>query len=80
MDWLMDDQMMMQREEVGNDEEDLSARRSEGGKLQVQKVLRAPELVVAHTPKRKRGRKKEQKKKADWSIKRAGGERKQAAL
>ena len=47
MDWLIDDEMVRQWEEVGKDAEEITLKRSEGGKLQVEKVRSAQELVVA---------------------------------
>ena len=47
MDWVMNDEMMRQWEGVSKDEEEITVKRREGGKLQVEKVQRAPELVVA---------------------------------
>ena len=46
MDWLVDDEMMRQREEASRDEEDTAVRRSEVRKLHVEKAHSAPGLVV----------------------------------
>ena len=49
MDWLMNDEIMRRWSEVSKDEEETTVKRCESGKLQVEKVQRAPELVVART-------------------------------
>ena len=45
---------MRQWEETSEDEEEITVKRSEGGKLQVEKVQRAPELVDAQAQMRKK--------------------------
>ena len=70
VDWLTDDEMMRQWEEVSEDEEEITAKRCDGGKPQAEQVRSAPELVVAQTQMRKE--KQEQKKKRQitgWSTK-----------
>ena len=62
--------MMRQRREVSKDEEEITVKRSEGGKLQVEKVQHAPELAVHQTHMKKRDAGKERKRKiAGWSTK-----------
>ena len=60
--------MMRQRREISKDEEEITVKRSEGGKLRVDKVLSAPELVVARTQMRKwEAGKGKDNKMAGWS-------------
>ena len=67
MDWLMDDEMMRLWRDVSKDEEQMTLERIEGGKLQVEKVRCAPELVAAQTQMHKRDAGKEKKRKtAGW--------------
>ena len=70
IDWLVDDKMMRQREAVSKDEEDITVKRSEGGKLQVEKVQSALELVVAQTQMKNMEVGKEKKRNiSDWCKK-----------
>ena len=69
MDWLMDDEMR-QWEEVSKDEEVLDGQEVKDGKLQVEKVRSAPELLEAQTQVKKADAGKEKKRMiAGWSTK-----------
>ena len=62
--------MMRQRREVSKDEEEITVKRSEGGKLQVEKIQRAPAMAVPQIHMKKRDAGKERKRKiAGWSTK-----------
>ena len=51
-DWLMDDDVMRQWEEISKDEEDVTVTRSEDGKIQEEMVQSSPTPVVAQTQAR----------------------------
>ena len=53
MDWLTDDEMMRQSEEVGKYDEELTVKRSEGGKPHMEKAHSAQQLVVAQAQMKK---------------------------
>ena len=46
MDWLEDDEMMKQWEDVSNEEEKITVRKMEGKRLQVEGVQKVPELLA----------------------------------
>ena len=48
-DGVMNDEMMRQWEQVSKEDEEITVKRSEGGKLQVETVQGAPALVVVRT-------------------------------
>ena len=56
MQWLMDDELMRQREEASKYDENVTVKRSAGRKLLVEKVQRAPGLVVVQAQLEKKDR------------------------
>ena len=57
-------------EEVNKDDKEITVKRSDGGKLQVENVRGVPELVVARSHMKKRDAGTEKKRKtACWSTK-----------
>ena len=68
MDWLTDD-MMRQWRGVSKDEEEITVRRSEGGKLHIEKVSWALELLVAQTLMRTRQKTGKRRRWLGWSVK-----------
>ena len=70
MDWLMDDEMMRQSEEVSKEEEKITLKSNECGKLQAETARSAPELVVPYMQVKKRHAGKEKmENRAGWSTK-----------
>ena len=70
MDWLEDDGMMRQWEDVCKEDEKFTVRRMVGKSLQVEGVQKAPKLLVSQVLKMKKEPNKEKKirKVAGWST------------
>ena len=58
MDWLEDDEMMRQWEEVSKEEEKITLRRNEGRGIKTERVQHVPELMVSQAQMKKREEKK----------------------
>ena len=67
MDWLEDDEMMRQWEEVSKEEEKITVSKMEGRNLRVKEVQKAPELLASQVSTKEQAPQKE-KEKVRWLV------------